>query len=56
MKEQSSIYLNNLSPSEKIEAIANIEFNMSKINKGLFNADQFYNNLKELELELETVI
>ncbi|CAD8070302.1 unnamed protein product [Paramecium sonneborni] len=56
MKEQTSIYLNNLSPNEKIEAIANIEYNMSKIHKGLHNADQFYEKLRELEQELEIII
>ncbi|CAD8158652.1 unnamed protein product [Paramecium pentaurelia] len=56
MKEQSSIYFNTLSPSEKIEAFANLEYNMSKINKSLLNADQFYDKLKDLEQELETVI
>ncbi|CAD8058581.1 unnamed protein product [Paramecium primaurelia] len=56
MREQSQIYLNNLSPSEKIEAFTNIEYNMSKIHKGLHNADQFYENLKELEFELLTII
>ncbi|CAK77309.1 unnamed protein product (macronuclear) [Paramecium tetraurelia] len=56
MKEQSSIYLNTLSLAERTEAFTNIEYNMSKINKGLFNADQFYNNLKDLDIELEALI
>ncbi|CAK77728.1 unnamed protein product (macronuclear) [Paramecium tetraurelia] len=56
MKEQSQIYLNNLSPAEKVEAFSNIEYNMGKIHKGLHNADSFYEHLKELEFELLSVI
>ncbi|CAD8158613.1 unnamed protein product [Paramecium octaurelia] len=56
MREQSQIYLNTLSPAEKIESFSNIEYNMSKIHKGLHNADSFYEHLKELEFELLAVI